>query len=332
MTHVMQRSRKSFPNFSFGIAVYLLLSTVPQQIASLSSTTPSQSIDSKSNLLKTFRKDIASTELQRLVNAKVMNIARPVTIRAKRIQPGDVSRSNSLGQIKKTVHFQRHGQGYHNLLYNIWREQGLPMPDEWETIDGVPEQNPLVRSEIVDAPLTEKGRQKCVGWRDYAATIEPEIIIVSPMTRAIQTAQITFDKHWSDKGFSNPSSIPWVAHEDCREETGLFVCNKRRPLGELRKEFAHVDFSKILTEDDDMFIPETREPMQQQNDRIYSFLVDFIRTLPQQEIVVVGHSSWLFHMCNAVLDCDKSDVELLSWFATSEIRTLQLEYYSTVPE
>jgi broad specificity phosphatase PhoE len=314
--------------------------------------------------------DFSTAERQRYVDGNIMGMAgkRLVAIRGTRlVRPSGTinndgtilsntstnspttnndndgtSSTSGTSTIKKTVHFQRHGQGYHNLLFDIWRANGLPSPNisEWESIENVPDQHPMIRSEIVDSPLTALGRQQCLDRRQEASTIQPEIIVVSPLTRAIQTAQLTFDAHWdksasggggkNDDGETISSSrVPWVAHEDCREETGLFVCNQRRPISEMQPDFPFVDFSQVPTDHDAMFIRERREHLTQQNDRIYSFLVDYLMQLPQKEIVVVGHSSWLFHMCNAVLDCDEEgDESLTSWFGTSEIRSLQLEFSS----
>jgi hypothetical protein len=75
---------------------------------------------------------------------------------------------------------------------------------------------------------------------------------VSPLHRAIQTAQITFEDFRGKVPFS------FVAHEACREELGLLVCNKRRPLSETIREFPNVDFSLVTSgEEDALLSPET---------------------------------------------------------------------------
>jgi broad specificity phosphatase PhoE len=239
----------------------------------------------------------------------------PITIEAER-SFGTVTDNND--KHSKIVHFQRHGQGYHNLLYVVLKDAGNPIQDIYHPD---PQVNPFLRPEIVDAPLTEHGRAQCARQQQHAASnLRPELLIVSPLHRAIQTAQITF-ADFRDK-------IPFVAHESCREELGLLRCNQRRPLSETIREFPDVDFSLITSgEQDTLFDPSARECPKKKSLRIYSFLVDFLRHRPEKEIAVVGHSAWLFNMCHTVLDCGDDD-ELRSWFGTAEIRSMNLRFSS----
>mmetsp|Transcript_26402 Transcript_26402/g.40018 ORF Transcript_26402/g.40018 Transcript_26402/m.40018 type:complete len:297 (-) Transcript_26402:138-1028(-) len=240
----------------------------------------------------------------------------PISIRAERYGHDSNSLKEHLGKNQtKIIHFQRHGQGYHNLIYRILDECGVPVHDVY---DPDPTVNPFVRPEIVDSPLTEHGRAQCNNQRLKASRLKPEILFVSPLHRAIQTAQITFqDFH---------GKIPFVAHEGCREDLGLLVCNKRRPLSETAREFPDIDFSSISSgEQDTLWSSEKRECPVEKSKRIYSFLVDYVRHLPQKEIAIVTHSAWLFNLCNAVMDCGNDD-ELMSWFGTGEIRTMNVAF------
>jgi len=234
----------------------------------------------------------------------------PIQVDATRYTPGQVPDKNA-----KIVHFQRHGQGYHNLMYNILSDAGAPVLDVY---DPDPMHNPFVRPEMVDAPLTELGRQQCSQQRVYASQLNPQVLIVSPLHRAIQTAQITF----ADFG----GKIPFIAHEGCREEMGLLVCNKRRPLSETIQDYPRIDFSlmKATADDQDtLWNPHARESPKAISQRIYHFLTEFLRHRPEQELAVVGHSAWLFNMGHTVLKCDD---ELRTWFGTSEIRSMQLKF------
>jgi broad specificity phosphatase PhoE len=234
----------------------------------------------------------------------------PIQIEATRYIPGQVPDENS-----KIVHFQRHGQGYHNLMYSVLSDAGAPVLDVY---DPDPLQNPFVRPEMVDAPLTELGRQQCAEQRLLASQLKPQVLIVSPLHRAIQTAQITFADFCG--------KIPFIAHEWCREEMGLLVCNKRRPLSETIQDYPRIDFSimKEMGDDQDtLWNPNYRECPKAQSQRIYKFLSEFLRHRPEQELAVVGHSAWLFNMGHTVLQCDD---ELKKWFGTSEIRSMQLKF------
>lgn len=239
----------------------------------------------------------------------------PIKIRAEKVSPTEKDKKLYIGESCKIVHFQRHGQGYHNLLYLVLKDNGVELEDIYKND---PVKNPFVRPEIVDSPLTEHGRTQCMEQRkSYASKLNPELIIVSPMHRALQTAQITF----RDFG-----SVPFVAHELCREELGLLTCNRRRPLSDTKKEFPDIDFSLLDQIDEDkLWNPDERECPSDKSKRIYDFLVHFVLERPEQEIAIVGHSAWLFNMTNAVVDCG-DDVELSSWFGTAEIRSMKLTW------
>lgn len=220
----------------------------------------------------------------------------------------------------KLIHFQRHGQGYHNLLGDILRDVGIkPNVDSLD-----PAINPWLRPEIVDSPLTETGKAQCREQRPTASLLNPELVVVSPLLRAIQTAEISFADHYEQ------ANIPWIAHEGCREELGVLVCNKRRPLSQIVHDFPDLEFANTeMTEEDTLWNPSERESNESKSDRIYEFLVDFLAKRPESEIAVVGHSAWLFHMCNAVVDCGDDEEGLASWFLTSEIRSMRLTFTTT---
>lgn len=85
--------------------------------------------------------------------------------------------------------------------------------------DKDPATNPFLREEMLDSPLTEKGRKECVARRSHAALLNPQAVIVSSLSRAIHTALLSFADH-------NTDDIPWIAHEGAREQLGLLMCNK----------------------------------------------------------------------------------------------------------
>ena len=253
---------------------------------------------------------MTTSQRQKLQAAGALDIERPVIVRAERIN-GTISDSDVKGS--KIIHFQRHGEGYHNLLGHLWRE--MKMPIDMDSKDMV--QNPFVRPEIVDAPLTEMGRQQGIEQRRVAAKLSPQLVVVSPLQRAIQTALLSF-ADWKE-------GVPWMAHEGCREELGLLVCNKRRPLSDIQQDYPHIDFSLVESEEDTLFLEDRRETLIENSERIYDFLVGYIRNRPEKEIAVVGHSAWLFTALNAVIDCG-DDEALMSWFLTSEIRSMRMTF------
>ena len=217
----------------------------------------------------------------------------------------------------KIVHFQRHGQGYHNLLGDVLRDAGIK-PDIFSSDTAI---NPWVRPEIVDSPLTEKGKRQCEGQQKVAALLKPQIVVVSPLLRAIQTSKLSFQEY--------ESTVPWIAHEGCREETGFLVCNKRRKLSEIKADYPDLQFADPnITEEDTLFDPTQFESEAKKGERIYDFLTNFLMDRSEGNIAVVCHSAWLSHMCNEVLDCG-DDNRLTSWFDVSEIRSMKLTFIET---
>lgn len=254
---------------------------------------------------------MTKSQREKLEAAGALDVQRPVKIYAKRID-SSLPESESDANFK-IIHFQRHGQGYHNLLGEFWHE--LERPIDMDSMNV--EKNPFVRPEILDAPLTETGRQQCIQQKDVASRLNPQLVVVSPLQRAIQTALLSF-AHCRD-------TVPWMAHEGCREEIGLLVCNKRRPLSDIRNDFPHINYSLMADEEDTLFHDDRRETLLEKSERAYDFLVEYIQNRPEKEIAVVGHSAWLFTMLNAVVDCG-NDESLMSWFLTSEIRSMQVSF------
>mmetsp|Transcript_8766 Transcript_8766/g.15879 ORF Transcript_8766/g.15879 Transcript_8766/m.15879 type:complete len:200 (-) Transcript_8766:450-1049(-) len=196
----------------------------------------------------------------------------------------------------------------------MWRE--LDRPIDFDSPD--PNLNPVVRPEFLDPPLTALGMQQCTSQRSLCATLSPQLVIVSPMLRCLQTAKLSFRDH--------VGKVPWVSHEGCREELGLLVGNKRRPVGEIREDYPEIDFSDIEHDGDVLWeeYGERRETLLEKSERIYEFLTEYIRHRPEDEISIVCHSAYLFTLLNAVMDVD--DEELGSWFLTSEVRSLQMTF------
>lgn len=285
----------------------------------------------KQDLTKTIAQNFEMFQLNALKEAGVLGVQRPFTIVAEAIIVGDMSsesqaqsseKSKSMQEhhlATKVIHFQRHGQGYHNLIGEMYREL---LGRSINIDDKDPSQNPFIRQETLDSPLTEKGRLECAACRTEASLLNPQVVIVSPLHRAIQTSILSFADH--------VRSVKWIAHEGAREQLGWLQCNKRRPLAATKLEFPNVDFSEMVeTGDEDiMWHPTERESPRAETDRIYKFLTEFIMDRPEQELAVVGHSAWLFTMCNAVVDCGDDDL-LKSLFQTSEIRSMRISFFRT---
>ncbi|UPR00576.1 phosphoglycerate mutase-like protein [Chloropicon primus] len=235
----------------------------------------------------------------------------------------------SLGPIAKgtkRVHFVRHGEGHHNVHSTKWFDLGKKgNPWEHETCP-------------VDPGLTDLGTEQAnelnaKSQRDLGQA--PEVVVVSPLMRTLQTATLGFA--------SLAGTVPFVAHEDCREIMGQHRCDRRVKAGFRSREFTHVDFSglhdgKLPVEgdpkeedlealDDAVFNEwgKVRESDQAAVKRALDFLW-WLKDRPEEDIVVVTHSAWLCVAFNGAMLCDCEDLQ--SWFSTGEIRSTTLEFNS----
>uniref|UniRef100_A0A7S3AIK3 Uncharacterized protein n=1 Tax=Haptolina ericina TaxID=156174 RepID=A0A7S3AIK3_9EUKA len=250
--------------------------------------------------------------LAKLQAAGVIGLLRAVRISVSPRDPSTPLQSNQC-----VVHLQRHGQALHNLMADNLKALGVSLEDE----KGKKSRNhPYTLPEMVDPPLTHKGRQQCKGQRGRAASIRPELVFVSPLCRAVQTALLTFP-HLR-------GSVPFIAVEEARETLGVNTCDKRRSTSDIEAEYGHaVDFSRMQTEEDEEWRPDHRESSHELVDRIYCFLIE-LRELEQNEVLLVTHSGWLLAMLAAVCDCT-AHPHLAEWFETCEIRTVVLSYQDT---
>ncbi|KAI2504959.1 Histidine phosphatase [Fragilaria crotonensis] len=91
-------------------------------------------------------------------------------------------------------------------------------------------------------------------------------------------------------------------------------------------DYPHVDFTHLVHEDDVLWdkFEGKKESLLEQSERIYTFLTEFVAQRPEEEIAIVSHSAYLFTMLNAVVDTQDDDLK--SWFLTSEVRTIRLQF------
>jgi broad specificity phosphatase PhoE len=184
----------------------------------------------------------------------------------------------------KVVYFLRHAEGTHNQAHDKY---GSP---RWE--------DEFARTEaFLDAPLTPFGVQDAQrkGQPSVQAELERgmppiERVVVSPISRAIQTAQHFFAKE-------QVPSEPFTCIESCRETFDCHTCNKRRPLSELKRAFPGVDFSRMKDEDDQLWSTTHRETTAEIQERAREFLLEFFREIPDKYVVVAAHLSIIEAIC-----------------------------------
>ncbi|KAL3674893.1 hypothetical protein V7S43_000819 [Phytophthora oleae] len=196
--------------------------------------------------------------------------------------------SASVPRRLKVVYFVRHAQGVHNAAAD---EVGA---ERWES--GV-----AFEEKYLDADLTPFGVSdaQSKGPGSVKAELEKgmppiERVVVSPLSRAIQTAQNFFAK-------DQVPETPFVCIESCREILGCHTCDKRRSVSELKLKFPDVDFSAIKDEDDKLWTATHRETDEEMQARAREFLLELFQEVPERNVAVVTHSGFMESVCAVVL-------------------------------
>lgn len=147
---------------------------------------------------------------------------------------------------------------------------------------------PYMNDANEDARLTQKGRLQAttVGVKLIHTKPIPQIILVSPLFRTLQTAAIALS--------TVPQlQTPVVVVEQIRERMGLHVCDKRSDKDKLIPRFGSFDFTGIDS-GDDLTFPPCRESIEQTAKRGKAFFLS-LRTRPEQSLAIFSHSSFLFN-------------------------------------
>lgn len=244
----------------------------------------------------------------------------------------------------RIIHLVRHAEGYHNVNKDY--------------------KNPA----HIDAELTPKGIEQCqlLSKRlaksseecdTFNALYDVECIISSPMRRALQTAQHSFehklqlqlrlDDETDDIQHNSP--IPFVACEDWRE-TVNYLCDQRLSSNALKSSFPFVDFDHIQHEIDPIWAKyESRfgshtmytkgresiddEGLVQRATRAW----EFIQKRKEHNIAVVSHSAFFMHVFTrpelGIVQYEDEDVETLMTeksFENCEMRSVAFEVVSTM--
>ncbi|BDA42931.1 Phosphoglycerate mutase-like protein 1 [Coccomyxa sp. Obi] len=191
-------------------------------------------------------------------------------------------------QHSKTVHFVRHGEGYHNIgIVNL------------------------------DAHLTEVGWKQAEALNRHIAKLKPsldiQVVIVSPLMRALETAAGAFgdgpfkgsgrplmlaqtpeeDERAGHCAVACPEGIPFIAFEGCRERLGAAVCDKRRDIAFAEEQFPGVDFSHIERGADVVYDQHKVESEHAVMERGARFL-QWLMARPESRIAVVSHCGFIF--------------------------------------
>ena len=194
---------------------------------------------------------------------------------------------------------------------------------------------------LFDARLSEKGATQAAQLRDMLA-VRPsggrpftafDLVLVSPLTRACETAHIIFGNSPGSM-FHGAVVVPpprILVWEECRERYGRYVCDARRTVAELEAEFPHLDWSEMPNNVDPYWNDETvddeRESAIHLRERSLQ-LLQRISARPERCVAVVTHAEFLRHLFGPFTDSwheeDSRNIILPTTTANCELRSVVL--------
>ena len=188
--------------------------------------------------------------------------------------------------MSKYLYLIRHGKALHNELFEKMGVNAFRIKD------------------TIDSSLTKQGHEQSIHLgQTWEIKDEIELVLVSPLTRALETAVNIFG-----------NNTPIVCQEFLREyPIGEDTCNKRSDTNLLIKNFPTIDFSHIHLQTDTLW-NHKRESIKELDKRIQT-MISYIKNRPENKIAIVGHGSYIGHFKdNKINYLENGDEELKHCF------------------
>jgi broad specificity phosphatase PhoE len=136
-----------------------------------------------------------------------------------------------------------------------------------------------------DSRLTKNGHEQSNNLSSWNKINEIDLVITSPQYRALQTTSNIFQNQLGSKKI--------IALESVREYPLSFqTCNQRSKKSLLKKDFIHINFDNIKTEEDNIWSKDKNESLVSFENRVGDFL-NFIKNRPEKNICLVGHNLFI---------------------------------------
>lgn len=176
----------------------------------------------------------------------------------------------------KNVYCIRHGTAEHNVLFHEVGEKAYMM--------------------IKDSNLTQEGQEESIilgkNWLDKNYI---ELVLVSPLTRTIQTANNIF----------NGTQVKMMAFDEIKEYPGSYEpINHRKDKHELVVKYNKTINFKALSEKDSLWHETDVESMESLEERVKK-MKDYILSRKETNIAIVSHNSYLaYFLRGKIADTD----------------------------
>lgn len=205
-----------------------------------------------------------------------------------------LNKEASEGESFKVLFLARHGQGVHNVAESKYGTAAWDC--YWSMLDGA---DGVIWA---DAKLTEIGQNQARDVRDlWKAQLPkgippPETYYVSPLTRTIETAQLSF------KDLELPKDRPYkpLIKELVRETLGVHTCDHRSTASHIKKEFPNIQLEPGFAEEDPLYKSDYREPDSARKYRLSLFLDDVFEHDKGTFLSFTSHSGAITSILEAI--------------------------------
>ena len=165
-----------------------------------------------------------------------------------------IEQEKGKGESFKVLFLGRHGQGWHNVAETKYGTKAWDC--YYSALDGADGVT------WADANLTSTGQDQARDvnklWKEQLPNDipSPETYYVSPLTRTIETADLSFQH------LELPDDKPYkpFIKELLREALGVHTCDRRSPAPHLKKTFPHLTFEPGFSDPDPLWEADYREP------------------------------------------------------------------------
>jgi len=199
----------------------------------------------------------------------------------------------------KVLILMRPGEGKHSVFEDEWVSAGNNL--ETAILSEDYPRDPLLSSRGVGQVLN-MSRLSATFCNEETGLV-PELVVTSPLRRAIQSALIAFPTHIP----GSVGEVPWICYGGCMERANGNLADFVSPADELEQFFQGVDYSLYReTVDSEMAnllngpMLESKKDLLQRTD---DFL-DWIMSREERVIVVSSHLSWLQSFRGFTLQCE----------------------------
>ncbi|KAL7445598.1 hypothetical protein ACHAXH_007752 [Discostella pseudostelligera] len=232
----------------------------------------------------------------------------------------------------KILILMRHGEAKHNVFEREYaRKHGASMMDANDD-EAYP----------VDPMLTGKrshhqqgcGQMLSVSRRtatffNKETGLQPDLVVVSPLRRAIQSAMISFPTYTAHTSLLN---TPWICHPTCMEQANGNKSEFVSSSNELKELFPGVDYSLFekslangsvseLNGREKVSLLESKMDLMARTDEF----VRWIKERDERVIVVSSHATWLHSLCAFSLQYEPES-KGLEMFKKGEMRSVGIKF------